>query len=87
MLRHADGESFVVATNAGEEQASLTLTLPEGYGTIDGVSVVTIGGLTGASTPGMGAQHERQLELVLAPRAGAVVRVTTPDLKSGSGTA
>ena len=86
MLRHADGESFVVATNAGEEQARLVVTLPEGYGTTDGVSVVTIGGLTGASADGVGGPRDRQLELVLAPRAGAVVRLTTHDLGTGSRT-
>ncbi len=84
MLRHADGESFVVATNAGEEPAHMVVTLPEGYATPEAVSVVTLGGLTGASADGVGVPHDRQLDLVLAPRAGAVVRVTTSDLAAGS---
>ena len=85
MLRHADGESFVVATNAGEDQARLIVTLPEGYGATDGVSVVTLGGLTGGSARRRRGPADRQLELVLAPRAGAVIRAGRPTTLAGAG--
>ena len=80
MLRQADGESFVVATNAGEEQAHLTVTLPEGYGTTEGASIVALGGLSGGSVAGA----EGSLDLVLPPRTGTVVRLAAQDVLAGS---
>jgi cyclomaltodextrinase len=80
MLRHADGESFVVATNAGEEPAQLTVTLPEGYGTTEGASIVTLGGLAGGSVDGA----EGSLDLVMPPRSGTVIRLAAQDVVAGS---
>jgi cyclomaltodextrinase len=82
MLRQADGESFVVATNAGEEQAQLTVTLPEGYGRTEGASIVTLGGMAGGSVAGA----EGSLDLVLPERTGIVVRLAAQDVLPGSQT-
>jgi glycosidase len=79
MLRSGDGESFVVATNAGESDARLRLTLPEGYGSTEGASVLTIGGIDAGTVHGAGGS----LELQLPPRAGTVIRLAAQDVAGG----
>jgi glycosidase len=80
MLRHADGESFVVATNTGEEQAQLTVMLPEGYGATEGASIVALGTMTAGSVAGA----EGSLDIVMPPRTGTVIRLAAQHVVAGS---
>ncbi len=77
MLRHADGESFVVATNAGASAAHLTLALPDGYPPIGTPEAVTIGGMCDGSV----SVAAGSLELELSPRGGIVVRAGSRDTR------
>jgi neopullulanase len=73
MARRASGERFLVVTNAGAAPATLALTLPEGWGTAERAEPVDLGDAT-APRWSEGAAPE-QLELVVAPRSGAILRL------------
>ncbi|MCY7418872.1 MAG: alpha-amylase [Chloroflexi bacterium] len=79
MLRHADGESFVVVTNAGEAASRLTLTLPDGYGTTEGASVVELAGSDGGSVHGAAGS----MDVDLPARSGIVIRLAAQDVATG----
>jgi cyclomaltodextrinase len=79
MLRSGDGESFVVATNAGDWEARLHVTLPDGYGTTEGASIISLGGMDGGTVHGAAGS----MELALPPRTGTVIRLA-PQAVGGS---
>jgi neopullulanase len=73
MARRAAGERFIVVTNADAEARPVALALPDGWGTADEATLIDLGEPTGARcAPGPAPDR---LELVVAPRSGALLRL------------
>ncbi|MET0771660.1 MAG: glycoside hydrolase family 13 protein [Candidatus Limnocylindrales bacterium] len=71
MARRAAGERFVVATNADRVERHLEVALPDGWGSISGVTAVDLH----ETAPGTCAATADGLALVVAPRSGVIVRI------------
>jgi neopullulanase len=71
MARRAAGERFVVATNADATERPLALARPEGWGPVDTAAAVDLDGGTRATC----VVTTAGLEVTLAPRSGAVLRI------------
>lgn len=71
MARRAAGERFVVATNADATERRIHVSLPEAWGAVDEAAPSDLGDV-GEVRAGVTATG---LELVLGPRAVAIIRL------------
>lgn len=75
MARRGAGERFVVATNADAEGRRLEVTLPEGWGPVEGGALVELGEAMGDDVGAWCSTSDGRLRIGIPPRGGAIVRI------------